>query len=95
LEEITAHQLSRRRLLIGAGGFVAASVVAPQAAALNGGRRAPTLRGGSFPEGVLSGDPSPNGITLWTRLGGVGEAEGASSWRSRATAASAGSSPAS
>ena len=31
-----------------------------------GGR--PSLRGGRFLEGVLSGDPGPRGITLWTRV---------------------------
>jgi alkaline phosphatase D len=37
------------------------------------GRR-PSLRGGRFVEGVMSGDPAPRAITLWTR---VADAEGA------------------
>ena len=32
------------------------------------------LRGGTFPQGVLSGDPTPNGITLLTLLDDVGGA---------------------
>ncbi len=65
--------VSRRRFVAGAGSLAAASVFAPQALARGlHGRRAPTVRGGRFAEGVISGDPTPNGITLWTRLGGVG-----------------------
>jgi len=65
--------VSRRGFVAGAGALGAATVFAPQALA-NGltGRRAPTLRGGRFPEGVLSGDPTPRAITLWTRVAGVG-----------------------
>ena len=59
--------LSRRQFVTGAGTLAAASVFAPQAlAARLTGLRAPTLRGGRFAEGVISGDPTPNGITLWT-----------------------------
>ena len=36
------------------------------------GRRQPTLRGGRFRQGVLSGDPTPSAITLWTKVDGVG-----------------------
>jgi alkaline phosphatase D len=65
--------LSRRQFVTGAGTLAAASVFAPQAlAARLTGLRAPTLRGGRFAEGVISGDPTPNGITLWSRLAGVG-----------------------
>src|SRR4249919_4387189 len=65
--------LSRRRFVAGAGTLAAASVFAPQAMARKlSGLNAPTLRGGRFAEGVISGDPTPNGITLWTRLAGVG-----------------------
>jgi alkaline phosphatase D len=65
--------LSRRQFVAGAGSLAAASVFAPQAlAARLTGLRAPTLRGGRFAEGVLSGDPSPSAITLWTRVAGVG-----------------------
>ncbi|MGI8846224.1 MAG: alkaline phosphatase D family protein [Thermoleophilaceae bacterium] len=70
---MSEHQ-SRRQFMAGAGAFGAATVLAPQALAaqLSGKRRAPTLRGGQFREGVLSGDPSPSAITLWTRVAGVG-----------------------
>ncbi len=59
--------LSRRRFLARTGAAGAALVLAPDALA------APKLlRGGKFSSGVLSGDPSASGITLWTRVDGVG-----------------------
>ena len=59
--------LSRRRFLARTGAAGAALVLAPDALA------APKLlRGGKFSSGVLSGDPSATGITLWTRVDGVG-----------------------
>jgi alkaline phosphatase D len=59
--------LSRRRFLARTGAAGAALVLAPDALA------APRLlRGGKFASGVLSGDPTPRGITLWTRVDGVG-----------------------
>ncbi len=66
-------KVSRRRFVSGAGGLSAAVLVAPNAMASRGwhGRRGPTLRGGKFAEGVLSGDPTPYGITLWTRVADV------------------------
>jgi alkaline phosphatase D len=64
--------LSRRRFLAGAGGIVAATAVGGGQALAQG--RRPSLRGGRFAEGVISGDPGPRAITLWTR---VGDAEGA------------------
>ena len=63
--------LSRRHFVAGAGALGAATIFAPQALGARG-RRAPTLRGGSFRQGVLSGDPTPDGITLWTKVDGVG-----------------------
>ena len=61
---------TRRRFLTAAGGFVAATVVAPawggEVLAASSRRRA--FMGGKFAEGVMSGDPTPNAITLWTRL---------------------------
>lgn len=63
--------LSRRQLLR-ASGVGALTVVAPQSAAqaLAATRpdRAKLLRGGAFAEGVLSGDPTPHGITLLARM---------------------------
>jgi len=65
-----------RRQLIRSGAAVA--VLAPQtqltAFAAPRGRAAKALRGGTFPQGVLSGDPTPNGITLLTLLDDVGGA---------------------
>jgi alkaline phosphatase D len=64
--------VSRRTFLAGAGGLVLASSTGGAGAAFaNGRRRRPTLRGGRFAEGVLSGDPTPRGITLWTRVSDV------------------------
>ncbi len=66
--------LSRRRLLVSAGSFAATTVLAPQVFAngLTSPKKAPRFSGGSFPDGVISGDPTPHGITLWTRVAGVG-----------------------
>ncbi len=69
---MTAALLSRRGFVSGAGGLTAAVLLAPEAIAAKP-RRKPSLRGGKFAEGVISGDPSPRGITLWTR---VAEAQG-------------------
>jgi alkaline phosphatase D len=60
-------RLTRRRFLARSGAAGAALVLAPDALA------APKLlRGGKFSSGVISGDPTPHGITLWTRVGDVG-----------------------
>ncbi|HEY2602429.1 MAG TPA: alkaline phosphatase D family protein [Thermoleophilaceae bacterium] len=66
--------LSRRRFLTAAGSFAATTVFAPQVFAngLTSAKKAPLLSGGSFPDGVISGDPTTHGMTLWTRLAGVG-----------------------
>lgn len=70
----TAHAVSRRRFIAGTSGIaVVAALSGPEALAQGRRRPRPTLRGGRFAEGVLSGDPTPDGITLWTR---VAEAEG-------------------
>jgi alkaline phosphatase D len=63
---------TRRRFLTTGASLGVASVLAPEA--LTGalaGPRARLFRSGSFPDGVLSGDPTPTGITLWTRLAEV------------------------
>jgi alkaline phosphatase D len=57
---------SRRRFLARAGAAGVALVIAPQS--LVEARAAQLLRGGRFRQGVLSGDPTPNGITLLTVL---------------------------
>ncbi|HEX3317306.1 MAG TPA: alkaline phosphatase D family protein [Solirubrobacteraceae bacterium] len=59
---------TRRRFLTAAGGFVAATVVAPLWGGEALGARRRVFRGGKFAEGVMSGDPTPNAITLWTRV---------------------------
>jgi alkaline phosphatase D len=58
---------TRRQVL----GAAAATVLAPHAVALGNGRRAPLLRGGRFRQGVMSGDPTPRSIVLWTRVDDV------------------------
>jgi len=64
--------LTRRRLLTRAGGAAVATLLP---ATLTSGAawaaRVPLARQGSFEEGVMSGEPTPTGITLWSRLRGV------------------------
>ena len=64
---------SRRKFLTAAGGFVAASVMSSAWAGelLAATSRARGFKGVKFAEGVMAGDPTPNGITLWTRLKGA------------------------
>lgn len=65
--------ITRRRLLTGAAAGAGAVVLAPQSFALGlaSAKPAPLFRGGRFSDGVISGDPSASGVTLWTRLAGV------------------------
>lgn len=81
MRTVQAHQevgRTRRRFLARAGTAAVAAVVAPQAlaAAAAGRRAAPVFGGGAFPDGVISGDPGPTGITLWTRVEDVEGAGG-------------------
>ena len=86
-------RVNRRRFVAGGGSLAAAAIFAPGALAEQlAGRRVPTLRGGSFSEGVISGDPTPSGVTLWTRLARRGGHPGPSTSRSPATRASTASS---
>src|SRR5437764_14772945 len=63
---------TRRQFVTAAGSFSAAAVFAPQSLA-NAARLAHLSNAhGRFSEGLVSGDPTPNGITLWTRLADVG-----------------------
>jgi alkaline phosphatase D len=68
--------LSRRQFLLRSGSAGAALVFAPQTAletfAAPKGAAAQLLRGGRFSQGVLSGDPTPHGITLLTLVDQVG-----------------------
>jgi alkaline phosphatase D len=65
---------SRRQFVTRAGSTAAAAVLASPALGLAaaGSRRIPLARGGRFAEGVMSGEPKPTAITLWTRLHEVG-----------------------
>src|SRR3954452_23062150 len=58
---------SRRQSLPGAGGAGAVVLLAPHAA-FGSAKSRELLRGGRFSQGVLSGDPTPRGITLATIL---------------------------
>jgi alkaline phosphatase D len=60
--------LTRRQFLTRSGAAGAVVLFAPGEAL--GARR--LLRGGRFSSGVMSGDPTPHGITLWTRVAEVG-----------------------
>jgi alkaline phosphatase D len=64
--------LTRRLLLRRSGAAGAVAVLAPQTAitalAAPRARSSALLRGGRFAQGVLSGDPTPDGITLLTVL---------------------------
>ena len=67
--------VSRRNFLAAAGGVAFASAAGRAGTAFAGQpQRKPSLRGGRFAEGIISGDPTPKGITLWTR---IADAEGA------------------
>jgi alkaline phosphatase D len=63
-----------RRQLVGRAGAVAVATLIPQNLVTGAAwaRRTPLARGGRFAEGVMSGEPEPKGITLWTRLHGEG-----------------------
>jgi len=62
---------TRRQFVRGAGTTAAAVVLAPQAlaAGLTSVRKAPLARGVRFGQGVMSGDPTFDAITLLTHLG--------------------------
>ncbi|HWT94769.1 MAG TPA: alkaline phosphatase D family protein [Solirubrobacteraceae bacterium] len=68
--ETTRRQFVRRAATAGA-----AAIVAPQALVLPAhGQARRMLRSGRFSDGVISADPTPTSVNLWTRLD---EAEGA------------------
>jgi len=67
--------IDRRELLgyagIGTGALILGGVaVDPSVAKLARRRKVPLARGGTFPQGVASGMPSQQAITLWSRLEG-------------------------
>jgi alkaline phosphatase D len=59
---------TRRQFVRAAGTAGAGLIVAPQTLALAAGT-SPLLPGGAFDQGVLSGDPTPSSIVLWTHVG--------------------------
>jgi alkaline phosphatase D len=59
---------TRRHFVRGAGAAAAGLILAPQALAV---RRAPLLRGGTFDQGVASGDPTARSAVLWTHIDGI------------------------
>ena len=67
---------TRRQFVTAAGAFSGAAVFAPQTLAqgLTTIRKAPKAKGGKFADGIVSGDVTPNGVTLWSRLDGIGGA---------------------
>ena len=67
------RDLTRRALLRGtaAGAMALYAADAQLVAAAATRRRAPTVRGGSFAHGLLSGDPTHRAVTLWTRVGEI------------------------
>ena len=62
---------TRRQFVHRAGAAGAGLILAPQTLALAGGGSSKLLKG-SFDQGVLSGDPTPSSIVLWTHLKGEG-----------------------
>ncbi len=66
--------LSRRSFLSSAGAAAAATVLIPDVIGSEialAAKKAGRYRDGTFPGGVLSGDPEPHAITLLTRIRGV------------------------
>jgi alkaline phosphatase D len=61
---------TRRQFVVRAGTVAASAILSPSAlaAGLGSARPAALARGGGFSEGVMSGEPTPSAITLWTRL---------------------------
>jgi alkaline phosphatase D len=57
---------TRRQLLLRGGG-AAATVLVPTGLATSLAAAKP-FRGGRFPDGIVAGDPTPKGISLWTRF---------------------------
>jgi alkaline phosphatase D len=64
---------TRRQFVVRAGTAAAAAILSPNAlaAGLGSAHPAALARGGRFSEGVMSGEPTPSAITLWTRLAEV------------------------
>ena len=69
---------SRREFLRRSSGAAALAVLAPTSLAevVSAAPRNRLIRGGRFSSGVMSGDPTPRGITLWTHVDEVSKAGG-------------------
>ena len=67
-----AAEITRRGFVSSAIGLGGIAVLVPDALAFKLlGKPVPTYTGGSFPDGIASGDPTVDGITLWSRVGGL------------------------
>jgi alkaline phosphatase D len=64
---------TRRQFVVRAGTAAATAILSPSALAAGlGSAQPPRLaRGGRFSEGVMSGEPTPSAITLWSRVADV------------------------
>src|ERR1700754_1583444 len=63
---------TRRQFVARAGGAAVSVLVPGSLGAPLSAARAKPFRSGHFPDGVISGDPTPKGISLWTRLDPAG-----------------------
>jgi alkaline phosphatase D len=73
-------ETTRRQLIARAGGAAATVLVPTSLATPLASAKTQPFKGGHFPDGVVSGDPTPKGISLWTRFdpsggGGTGTIE--------------------
>ncbi|HWH96499.1 MAG TPA: alkaline phosphatase D family protein [Baekduia sp.] len=59
--------MQTRRQFVARAGGAAATVLVPTSLATSLAAAKP-FRGGKFPDGVVAGDPTPKGISLWTRF---------------------------
>ena len=62
---------TRRQFVTAASSAAAAVILAPEALANGNGGASGLARGGRFREGVMSGQPTTRGISLWTRVDGL------------------------
>ena len=69
---------TRRQFVVRAGTAAATAILSPSAmaAGLDSARKVKLAHGGRFSEGVMSGEPTPSAITLWTRLADIDGAVG-------------------
>lgn len=63
--------MQTRRQFVARAGGAAATVLVPTGLAASLAAAKP-FRGGHFPDGVVAGDPTPKGISLWTRFDPTG-----------------------